>query len=247
MNDSDWPPVPRIAAPASRIRGPCCLTYLVTSELWRRRQSRADDREAQVRPVIALVSTSGSNSNRSRWIAGTGAATQLNQPTRDANRRLLASSECDQRSSRNATGVVQASGVRNISRRSIVSLHALGKRDSRPAGSWARSSGAIKRAHIACNRRGAGKLSHHHCCQRRTIRSAKASCCAKCRAAAGVGPWSDISATASARCTRRQRKRTDTAVTRRHRAQQTALGEIIAHRSRTTARLAWKMGLPPQG
>jgi hypothetical protein len=106
-------------------------------------------------------------------------------------------------------------------------------RHSNPVGSWARSSGGMKRAHIACHRRVAGKLSRHHCRQRSSVRGVTGSCCARRRAVAGVGPRSDTSTTASAKCTRRPRKRTDAAVMRlRHLAQQKL--KRLAKSSRTS-------------
>ena len=154
-------------------------------------------------------------------MAGTGGTRYVAKPTRGTEGRLLASSACNHRPARNVIAALHVSGVRNTSRRVIAASPSPAKHANNAPGSSAMSGGGIKRPHIVCHRAVTGKLSRHHCRQRATVRGETASCCARRLTAAGVGPRSDSSSTASARCTRRPRKRTDTAVIRlRHCAQQ---------------------------
>jgi hypothetical protein len=186
-------------------------------------------------------------------MAGTGGTKHVAKPTRGTAGRLLASSACSHRPARNVIAALPVSGVRNTSNRFIASQASPVKRASSAPGSSVMSGGGMNRPHIVCHSAVAGKLSRHHWRQRATVRGETASFCAKRMAAAGVGPRSDSSSTASARCTRRPRKRTDTAVVRlRHCAQQklnrlakssrTSLGQLRGLRGKW----AW-CSAPPQG
>lgn len=186
-------------------------------------------------------------------MAGTGGTMHLEEPTRGAQRRLLASSACDHRPACNVIAALPVSGVRNLSRSRIASLPSPVKRANRVPGSIAISSGGMNRPHIVCHSAVTGKLSRHHCRHRAMVRGETASCCARRLAAAGVGPRADRSTIASARCTRRPRKRTDTAVVRLRHCEQQKLNRL-AKSSRTSlgqlrglrGKWAWWRA-PPQG
>ena len=135
---------------------------------------------------------------------------------------LSTTSACDYHPSFSMTGCPTVKGERKIRSRINDSAAVPIKRSIRPAGSWLKATGGMKRAQVACQSGVSGNCSTHQFRQRWIVRAGTLNVSPSCATAdvAAARP-ADINTTANPKYTRRPRNRTDTDVVRfRQRLQQ---------------------------